>query len=215
MAYRLKIAIVGESFVGKTSLLKNFIDGEKPSPQDIPATIGVDFFTKTLERDVNDTRKQVQVQLWDTAGHERFRTITPNFFRQAQGIIVCYDITDRKTYEDVDFWLNELRTHAASDVVTCMAGNKLDLVEEKPEKRSVSTVEAEELAKRCSVDYFHETSAITGKNVEEMFLEIVDVVLARLMQAEEEEEARDEKRKLAEAIHLTSSNKPINNQCRC
>jgi len=162
----------------------------KPNPEDMKPTIGVDFEFTKVQRVVNGTSEQVMVTLWDTAGQERFRTITPHCYNGAQGIIVCYDITNRATYEGVDSWVNELRMHGADNVVTCLVGNKFDLVEAEPEKRRVSTVEAEELAKKFSMDYFHETSAFTGKNVKDVFFDIVDVVLTRQLQDEKEAKAR-------------------------
>ena len=90
----------------------------------MPTTIGVDFKIKHVERPLNDAKEKVQVQVWDTAGQERFRTITPAFYRSTQGpngkmnsmgIIVCYDITNRTTFdESVDFWFTQLREHAAA-----------------------------------------------------------------------------------------------------
>lgn len=204
MAYSVKVAIVGESNVGKTWLAKYFMKVKKP--EDTRTTISLDVLTKTVERDVNGVKEQVQVQLWDTAGHERFRTIAPSFYRSAQVVIVCYDITDRKSYESVDYWFDKVQTNAASNVVLCLAGNKLDLAEANPEKRSVRKAEAEELVKKYSVRYFFETAALTGENVKDMFFEIVDVALVRLRQ--EDNEARD-------TFELTSSNEAINKGCRC
>jgi len=207
-AYRVKLVILGDSAVGKTSLLKYFVEGKKPQIG-LPTTIGVDFKIKHVERMINGSREQVQVQVWDTAGQERFRTITPMMYKSTQGpngkmnsmgLIVCYDITQRNTYdESVDFWVAQLREHAADNVVTCLVGNKVDLAEQNPEQRSVPREEGEALAKTHKIDYFYETSAFTGEAVEEMFLKIVDEVLVRITR--DEEEALDEPAPATMTLH--------------
>jgi len=201
-AYRVKVVILGESAVGKTSLLKYFVDGNAP-PLGLPTTIGVDFKPKNVERLVNGKTEQVQVQLWDTAGQERFRTITPMMYKTTQapngkmnsmGLVVCYDITNRASFDEsttssqpsVEYWLGQLKEHAASNSVSCLVGNKLDLAESNPEDRAVTTEEGAEMAKKHGVNYFFETSAFTGKNVEDAFLKVLDEVLARIVKAEED-----------------------------
>uniref|UniRef100_A0A8D2ZN25 RAB18A, member RAS oncogene family n=1 Tax=Scophthalmus maximus TaxID=52904 RepID=A0A8D2ZN25_SCOMX len=117
----LKILIIGESGVGKSSLLLRFTDDTFDPEQ--AATIGVDFKVKTISVDGN----KAKLAIWDTAGQERFRTLTPSYYRGAQGVILVYDVTRRETFAKLDNWLNELETYCTrNDLVKMLVGNKID-----------------------------------------------------------------------------------------
>uniref|UniRef100_A0A4W5NX06 small monomeric GTPase n=1 Tax=Hucho hucho TaxID=62062 RepID=A0A4W5NX06_9TELE len=117
----LKILIIGESGVGKSSLLLRFTD-DTFDPE-LAATIGVDFKVKTISVDGN----KAKLAIWDTAGQERFRTLTPSYYRGAQGVILVYDVTRRDTFTKLDNWLNELETYCTrNDLVKMLVGNKID-----------------------------------------------------------------------------------------
>uniref|UniRef100_A0A4W6BVS6 RAB18B, member RAS oncogene family n=1 Tax=Lates calcarifer TaxID=8187 RepID=A0A4W6BVS6_LATCA len=117
----LKLLIIGESGVGKSSLLLRFTDDTFDPEQ--PATIGVDFKVKTLAIDGN----KAKLAIWDTAGQERFRTLTPSYYRGAQGVILVYDVTKRDTFTKLENWLNELETYTTrNDIVKMLVGNKID-----------------------------------------------------------------------------------------
>jgi Ras-related protein Rab-18 len=119
----LKILIIGESGVGKSSLLLRFTD-DLFDPQ-LSATIGVDFKVKNLTVDGNKTK----LAIWDTAGQERFRTLTPSYYRGAQGAILVYDVASRDTFKKLDVWLNELETFSNKpDIVKMLVANKIDKV---------------------------------------------------------------------------------------
>eukprot|EP01083_Nonionella_stella_P172877 594594_1 len=106
--YLLKVVMVGDSGVGKSSLLKRFANRDFTG--DYISTIGVDFEIKTLEID----GKTVKLQIWDTAGQERFRTITSSYYRGAHGIIIVYDITDKESFDNVRQWLFEIDRYASN-----------------------------------------------------------------------------------------------------
>uniref|UniRef100_A0A8C1R9A9 Uncharacterized protein n=1 Tax=Cyprinus carpio TaxID=7962 RepID=A0A8C1R9A9_CYPCA len=117
----LKILIIGESGVGKSSLLLRFTD-DTFDPE-LAATIGVDFKVKTVAIDGN----RAKLAIWDTAGQERFRTLTPSYYRGAQGVILVYDVTKRDTFTKLENWLNELETYCTrNDLVKMLVGNKID-----------------------------------------------------------------------------------------
>uniref|UniRef100_A0AAQ4RL76 small monomeric GTPase n=1 Tax=Gasterosteus aculeatus aculeatus TaxID=481459 RepID=A0AAQ4RL76_GASAC len=117
----LKLLIIGESGVGKSSLLLRFTEDTFDPEQ--PATIGVDFKVKTLSIDGN----KAKLAIWDTAGQERFRTLTPSYYRGAQGVILVYDVTKRETFTKLENWLNELETYTTrNDLVKMLVGNKID-----------------------------------------------------------------------------------------
>lgn len=162
----LKILIIGESGVGKSSLLLRFTD-DLFDPQ-LSATIGVDFKVKTLTVEGNKTK----LAIWDTAGQERFRTLTPSYYRGAQGAILVYDVSCRETFTKLDNWLNELETFANKpDIVKMLIGNKID-----KSNREVTKEEGLKFARKHSM-LFIEASAKTKEGVEIAFEELVEKIL--------------------------------------
>uniref|UniRef100_A0A672HH34 Calcium release activated channel regulator 2Ab n=1 Tax=Salarias fasciatus TaxID=181472 RepID=A0A672HH34_SALFA len=131
-----KVVLVGNSSVGKTSLLRSFCEGRfLPSTT---ATVGIDYSVKTLTLD----NMQVAMQLWDTAGQERYRSITKQFFRKADGVVVMYDVTVVESFKAVRPWLANVQEAAGEGIPILLLGNKMDM----DEAREVSFKEAEQLA---------------------------------------------------------------------
>lgn len=162
----LKILIIGESGVGKSSLLLRFTD-DTFDPE-IGATIGVDFKVKTLTVDGN----KAKLAIWDTAGQERFRTLTPSYYRGAQGVILVYDVTRRETFAKLDNWLTELDTYCTkNDLVKMLVGNKKD-----KEDRQLERDEGLKFARKHSM-LFIEASAKTRDGVQCAFEELVEKIL--------------------------------------
>jgi small GTP-binding protein len=152
--YTLKVVVVGDSGVGKTCFLMRFVRGW--FDKETQSTLGVEFLTKIVQTE----RHRVQLQLWDTAGQELFRSVTRGYYRGSAGALIVFDLTARDTFENVERWLKDIRDVARADVVTVLIGNKADL----PDARQVGASEAADFAKRNSMQYF-ETSAKTGNNI--------------------------------------------------
>lgn len=172
-----KLLLIGDSGVGKSSLLHRFADDDYKD--DYISTIGVDFKIKTLE---GPDGKQMKLQIWDTAGQERFRTITSSYYRGAHGIIIVYDITDSESFANVKQWLHEINRYASENVNKLLVGNKSDLTSD----RQVSTEQGKELAESLKLD-FVETSAKSNNNVTEVFHKMAGEIRERIAAAPRQE----------------------------
>lgn len=162
----LKILIIGESSVGKSSLLLRFIHDR--FNDDLGLTIGVDFKTKTVMVDGH----AVKLAVWDTAGQERFRTLTPSYYRDAQGAVLVYDVTDRASFIKLESWLNELSMYSTrSGIVKMIVGNKIDKGE-----RAVTREEGKQFARRHKT-LFIEASAKTKDGVKFAFEDLVQKII--------------------------------------
>ncbi|XP_031582362.1 ras and EF-hand domain-containing protein isoform X2 [Oreochromis aureus] len=169
-----KVVLVGNSSVGKTSLLRSFCEGHfHPSTT---ATVGIDYSVKTLTLD----NMQVAMQLWDTAGQERYRSITKQFFRKADGVVVMYDVTVEESFKAVRPWITNVQEAAGEGIPILLLGNKMDMDED----REVSFKEAERLAYENKVMFF-EVSAYMGKNLTESLTHLARVLM------EQEDRVRD------------------------
>ncbi|KAH3726743.1 ras-related protein Rab-39B-like [Dreissena polymorpha] len=158
--YQFRLILIGDSTVGKSSLLKYFTDGKFDEVCD--PTVGVDFFARLLEVK-NGVR--VKLQLWDTAGQERFRSITRSYYRNSVGIMLVFDISKRQSFDNITSWLGEAKFHIEPhQAVYMIIGHKADTDSE----RQVSYREAQQFAQMNGLKYI-ETSAKTGQNVEEAF----------------------------------------------
>ncbi|MHA1713883.1 MAG: Rab family GTPase [Candidatus Ranarchaeia archaeon] len=158
----LKVVIVGDGGIGKTALVLRYT--KDTFSEDYKVTIGVQFATQIEEID----GETVKLQIWDTAGEERFSFLMPIYYRGAQGAILVFDLTKKRTFDHLERWLSLIR-QVCGDIPIILCGNKFDL----PERR-VTTEEAIEFAKRHNFAYF-ETSAKTGQNVKMAFNTLANV----------------------------------------
>eukprot|EP01099_Mayorella_cantabrigiensis_P000865 TRINITY_DN1367_c0_g1_i3.p1 TRINITY_DN1367_c0_g1~~TRINITY_DN1367_c0_g1_i3.p1 ORF type:complete len:210 (-),score=45.88 TRINITY_DN1367_c0_g1_i3:386-958(-) len=123
--YLIKLLLIGDSGVGKSCLLLRFSD-DSFTPSFI-TTIGIDFKIRTIELD----GKRIKLQIWDTAGQERFRTITTAYYRGAMGILLVYDVTDEKSFQNIRNWIRNIEQHATESVNKMLIGNKCDMIDKK------------------------------------------------------------------------------------
>ena len=164
--YLFKTLILGDSFVGKTNMLKRFLHDEFDI--NTKETVGVEFGSKNFIMDGNDI---VKAQIWDTAGQERYRSVTKAYYKGAKGALLVYDISRKSTFENIDNWLLDLKTNGDKDILIILIGNKSDLID----KREVSKEEAELKAEQFNIAFL-ETSAKSGENIDKAFTEIVEQI---------------------------------------
>ena len=154
-----KVLLLGDSTVGKTCILLKYTD--KIFQETHMMTIGLDYRLKTMTL---QSGKEVKLQIWDTAGQDRFRSITKNYYKGSHGIILIYDVTSLKTFENVKSWVSQIHEEISDKV-----GNKIDMDDE----RKVQTEEGQKLAEELGVP-FVETSAKSGVNIDNIFSDITE-----------------------------------------
>lgn len=159
--YSFKVVLLGEGCVGKTSVVLRYVENKFNDKH--LTTLQASFLNKKL----NISGKRVNLAIWDTAGQERFHALGPIYYRDSNGAILVYDITDEDSFQKVKNWVKELRKMLGSDICLCIVGNKIDLEKE----RHVSVDEAESYAVSVGAKHFH-ISAKLNKGIEEMFLDL-------------------------------------------
>ena len=158
-----KILLLGDSAVGKSCLLLRYFDEKF---QDLHlATIGLDFRLKRINLENN---KKIKVQIWDTAGQDRFLAITKNYYRGANGILLVFDITNLSSFEHIKNWIEQIKEEAPEKIIIYLVGNKIDCVN----NRLISYEEGKKLAEEFGLKYY-ETSAKNNENVDSTFLDLI------------------------------------------
>mmetsp|Transcript_15749 Transcript_15749/g.16341 ORF Transcript_15749/g.16341 Transcript_15749/m.16341 type:complete len:210 (+) Transcript_15749:3-632(+) len=165
--YSFKVIVLGNISVGKTSLTERIVGkGFKQST----ATVGVEFEeyeVKSIEKNVD-----ISLQLWDTSGAERYRAVTTSHIRNADGVLLVFDLTDSSSFESLDFWLDSIRKFNNDDILIYLLGNKSD----KEEERDVSEERILEFKERSKIDVHYEISAKANTNISEMFKEFYNKI---------------------------------------
>ena len=185
---KLKIMLIGDANVGKTSLLKKYCYNE--FSKNYISSIGIDFQVKYI----NINKKKVKAQLWDTTGQERYQVLAKNFFNSNDGFIIVYDITNRKSYNNINYWVEQINESAPNHSKCVIFGNKNDLIE----RRQVELNEGKELGKKYNYKFF-ETSAKDGINLNEgfesLFKEIMNDIVSVKATQRQTISLRDKKHK--------------------
>ncbi|ORY87835.1 GTP-binding protein ypt5 [Protomyces lactucae-debilis] len=158
--FQFKLVLLGESAVGKSSLVMRFVKGQFSDFRE--STIGAAFLTQTLALDEETT---VKFEIWDTAGQERYKSLAPMYYRNANCAVVVYDITQAASLDKAKAWVKELQRQAQDNIVIALAGNKLDLA---ADKRAIQTADAQAYADEAGLLFF-ETSAKESENVQALF----------------------------------------------
>jgi Ras-related protein Rab-1A len=156
--FLMKVVMIGDSGCGKSSLLKRFTHDEFVGSY--ISTIGVDFEVRTMNID----SKTVKLQCWDTAGQDRFRTITTSYYRGAQAIVIVFDVTNMESFRAVPRWLDEVRRYATKDVDIVILANKCDM----EKRRVVTDAHIEQLSRVMDIPVLH-TSAKSAVGVTDAF----------------------------------------------
>ena len=182
--YIIKVLTLGDTMVGKSSIVVRFADNK--FDDNIFSTIGIDFKTKYIK--IGDS--SVKVLIWDTAGQEKFQNIARQYYKGANGVLLIYNICDRKSFERINFWLKELKENNRIDeLFICLVGNKIDL----EDKRIISTAEGETFAKDNNIHFF-EVSAKTGKGISELFNKVIKGSLEKVFFINETEQGKEKVR---------------------
>lgn len=165
---KFKILMLGDSGVGKSSLINRWtMDTFTPT---LVGTVGVDFKAKKVQHG----SEYLNIQVWDTAGQEQFHKITTSYYRGANGIMLVYDISDRSSYNNVEYWIKNIKQHASELVHVALIGNKIDL--RAGDSATIAFDEGSSLAAKFNVPYF-ETSAKDATNVESAFMTAVASII--------------------------------------
>ena len=176
-----QILLIGDSSVGKTSLIQRYAYGI--FKYEYLATWGPDSKHEIINN------MNVLVNLWDTAGQERFKSLTPNFFKNAEGVMLTYDITNTESFENLKFWINSIKTNLGDKnifIPIIIVGNKLDM----EDMREITKENADNLSKEYNYKYF-ETSAKTGEGVDDAVRDLVNQILEKSDKFEEERNERN------------------------
>ena len=166
----IKIITLGNSAVGKSSFILKYTDNS--FSQEYLSTLGVDYKHKKIKL---KNGKDVRVRIFDTAGQERFKSVSLSFIRKADGVILMYDISDLDSFKAVDNWIKSIRETGKEKLPIILVGNKCDLSDNK---RKISLVEGQDKANEFQIP-FYETSCKDGINIKEVFEKLVDDIIEK------------------------------------
>ena len=158
---QMKFLLIGEQAVGKSSLINQYIEGK--FEENLLCAAGLDLKKKIIK--IND--KSVKLMIYESAGHERFRTLSKNQINSSKGILIVYDVTEKESFEALNFWMKSFKENANKDAICLIIGNKIDL----KEKRIIDYNEGKNFAEKYGVKFI-ETSAKSAEGVNEAFYSV-------------------------------------------
>ncbi|EGR29879.1 Ras-related gtp-binding protein, putative [Ichthyophthirius multifiliis] len=177
----LKLLIIGDSTVGKTCIALRFCDDKFSLSH--TNTVGIDFQLKYLEIQ----GKKIKLQIWDTAGQEKYRTITQNYYKGAHGILLVYSVQNKNSFLNVENWLYNIKEHSDNqNVCIFLVGNKCD---SKEEERQVTKQDGEILAKQYNLPFL-ETSALNNINIYESFIQLSKMGIEQIELNQQNQESK-------------------------
>ena len=193
-----KLILIGDSCVGKSNILLKYLKNEfDPNSR---ATVGVEFGTKNIL--INN--KKIKIQIWDTAGEERYRSITSAYYKGAKGAFIVYDITRKSTFDNIDKWISDLKLNGDQNICIVILGNKSDL-DDKREISKEEGIKKSEMYKTA----FLETSALSGDNIGKAFDEIIE----QIVQSNKNFFHGDNKKVIDKGVNLNEKNNSDNKKC--
>ena len=161
-----KLILIGDSCVGKSNILLKYLKNEfDPNSR---ATVGVELGTQNIFLN----NKKIKIQIWDTAGEERYRSITSAYYKGAKGALIVYDITKKSSFNNIDKWISDLKLNGDKNICIIILGNKSDL-EDKREVNKEEGIKKSEMYKTA----FLETSALNGENINKAFDELIEQII--------------------------------------
>jgi small GTP-binding protein len=178
---KYKILILGDSTVGKTCFLTRYTDNT--FQEEYLASIGMDYKIKSYEKEDGNS---IKLYIWDTAGQDRFRSITRNYYKGADGIILIYDITNEESFNNVKHWINSIKEEAPDKVVIILVGNKVD----DEENRKIKKENGEKISQEFKLPFF-ECSAKADINVNSAF----EALIKKLIEINPKDKSGDKLKK--------------------
>ena len=204
----LKIVLVGESGVGKTSIITQYIDNIFQKDQQ--STIGGTFSTKTVKC---GNGKILKLEIWDTAGQERYRSVTKLFYKDANAAILVYDITNKFSFEEIqNYWFGQVKDSAPENIIIAIVANKLDLYENEQVDETIARKYAQD-----NNALFASTSAKNTSGIEDLFIEIAKIYSGSdsALTIQEKDEAEEYKKIRKESVRITKEEMKNNKKKGC
>jgi small GTP-binding protein len=161
---RVRVVFCGEAGVGKSSLIQRFAEN---TFTEIGSTVAGAFHSAFVSYD----RDQISLELWDTAGSERYHSVIPSFFKNASAVVIVYDVTNRETFDRIGWWMNFTRANSPNDALVFLVGNKVDLFSQ----RVVTYEEGKIVVERNGYVALTETSAKTGEAIDTLFSQLAEL----------------------------------------
>ena len=168
---QIKLILLGDSGVGKSSIIKRYM--EDSFEDNITSTLGSSF----LEKTVNVKGKKVKIEVWDTAGQEEFRSVTKIFVKNSKIIILVYNVTDKNSFDGLNYWYDFIQKELGQNVILGLAGNKTDLIFEDGFDEEITSEEGKEFAKKINANFALVSAKESGKEINSLFTQCVESYL--------------------------------------